>query len=376
VRDRTLRRAVDAVSVDVCLGRRPDVPDLPGIEDELVRAVRFHRIAPLAHVALRDVRPDLAVLLRQDRDHALMHHVQVTTTLAAIGSTLADLPWLAFKGPVLSETLHPVAGLRTYGDLDVLVAPTDLREAGRRLFGTGWQVLATRDDLLNGEVTGEIELGQVGGAVVDLHWSLVLSETMRRRFRVATSELLARSTPVMIGPVETRTLDATDTMVHLCHHAAFSVVVRLGHLLDVDQAARRIEDWDLVVSRARDWGAAPQVGLVLGRARRVLGTPAPPDLDRRLGLSRAFTALGAGIDRAQPVPSLRKEGSWQRIVGRTARPGAAATAARTVEQAVRDAVQRARPDGEDGPPAQAAREDVDRWFSAVENVNGTASVTR
>ena len=77
-----------------------------------VRAVRFHRIAPLAHVALRDVRPDLAALLREDRDHALTHHVRVTTSLAAISSTLADVPWLAFKGPVLSELLHPVAGLR------------------------------------------------------------------------------------------------------------------------------------------------------------------------------------------------------------------------------------------------------------------------
>ena len=81
----------------------PDVPDLPGIEDELVRAVRFHRIAPLAHVALRDARPDLAALLREDRDRALMHHVRVTTTLAAVSNTLADLPWATFKGPVLSS---------------------------------------------------------------------------------------------------------------------------------------------------------------------------------------------------------------------------------------------------------------------------------
>ena len=94
----TLRRAVDALCVAVCRGRRPDVPDLPGIEDELVRAVRFHRIAPLAHVALRDVRPDLAALLREDRDRALMHHVRVTTSLAAIRSTLAGLPWATSRG--------------------------------------------------------------------------------------------------------------------------------------------------------------------------------------------------------------------------------------------------------------------------------------
>jgi Uncharacterised nucleotidyltransferase len=376
VRDGTLGRAVDAVSVDVCRGRRPEVPDLPGIEDELVRAVRFHRIAPLAHVALRDVRPDLAALLRDDRDHALMHHVQVTTTLAAIGSTLADIPWLTFKGPVLSESLHPVPGLRTYTDLDILVAPTGLREAARRLFGTGWQVLATRDDLLNGEVTGEIELGQAGGAIVDLHWSLVLSETLRRRFHVPTDELLARSVPVVIGPVETRTLDATDTLVHLAHHAAFSDVIRLGHLLDVDQAARRIQDWDLVVRRAWSWGTGPQVGLVLARARRVLGTPVPPDLDRRLGLSRGVTALGFAVDRAQPVPALRKQSSWPRLLGRAARPGAVATATRIMQSAAMVAINRSRTSSPPKPFEPAARDDVESWVSAVEGVTGTASMTR
>jgi hypothetical protein len=373
---RTVGRAVDSLCVDVCLGRRLEVPELPGIEDELVRAVRFHRIAPLAHVALREVRPDLAALLREDRDQALLHHVRVTTTLAAISSTLTDLAWATFKGPVLSESLHPVAGLRSYGDLDVLVAPTDLREAGQRLLTAGWEVLATPDDLLNGEVTGEIELGRAGGAVIDLHWSLVLSDTLRRRFHVPTADLLARSTPLMIGPVEVRTFDATDTLVHLCHHAAFSGAVRLIHLLDSDQAARRIQDWDLVVQRTRSWGAGPQVGLVLARAQRVLGTPVPSDLDRRLGLSRAFGSLMSAVDRAWPTPALRGDASWPRLVARAVRPSATATATRALQNAGLGVVTRARPATVPEQNVQARRDDVEAWFSAVERVAGTASVTR
>jgi hypothetical protein len=369
----SLRRAVDAVCVAVCRGKRPDVPELPGIQDELVRAVRFHRIAPLAHVALREVRPDLAALLRDDRDRALLHHVRVTTSLAAIRSTLADLPWVTFKGPVLSEWLHPVAGLRSYGDLDILVDPTDLREAGELLLGAGWQVLATRDDLLNGEVTGELELGRPGGAVVDLHWSLVISETLRRRFHVPTSELLAGSTPVTIGPVEVRTFDATDTLVHLCHHAAFSGAVRLVHLLDVDRAAARIQDWDRVASRARSWGAGAQVGLVLARARRALGSPVPRDLDRQLGLSRAFRTLVSGVDLARPAPAVRSDASWPRRVARAARPSAVATASTALQSAVLGAVNRARPAPAPEPSTPAGPDDVETWFSAVEAVAGTAT---
>ncbi len=362
--------------VDLCCGRPPEVPELPGIEDELVRAVRFHRIAPLAHVALRNVRPELAGLLREDRDHALMHHVRVTTSLAAVSDTLAELPWATFKGPVLSESLHPVAGLRSYGDLDLLVDPKDLREAGERLIAAGWQVLATSDDLLNGEVTGELELGRAGGAVVDLHWSLVLSETLRRRFHVPTADILTRSAPVLIGSVEVRTFDATDTLVHLCHHAAFSGAVRLIHLLDVDQAARRIQDWDLVIRRAGSWGAGAQVGLVLARAKRVLGTPLPHDLDRRLGLSRAFGALMSGVDTAWPASSVSRDASWPRLVARAARPSAVATASKAAQNAVLGAVHRARSAPAPQQPTPAGRADVDAWFSAVERVAGTTSVTR
>ena len=207
-------------------------------------------------------------------------------------------------------------------------------------------------------MTGELELGRPGGAVVDLHWSLVISETLRRRFHIPTADLLARSTPVTIGSVEVHTFDATDTLVHLCHHAAFSGAVRLVHLLDVDQAAARIQDWDLVARRARSWGAGAQVGLVLARARRVLGTPVPEELDRQLGLSRAFRTL---VCRGRPAPgppppyavTPRCHDWWRAPRGRAR----LATASVALQNAVLGAVDRARPAParEQSTPAEARR---------------------
>jgi hypothetical protein len=369
---KSLERAVDAVTVDILRGLRPDVPELPGIAEALVRAARFHRIAPLAHVALRDGRPDLAALFREDRDRALEHHVRVTTTLDAVGNMLAGLLWVTFKGPVVSEWLHPAAGLRSYSDLDILVAPSDLREATGRLLASGWRVLATREDLLNGEVTGEMEVGRPGAPVVDLHWSLVLSETLRRRFDIPTADLLARSTPLMIGPVPARTLDATDTVIHLCHHAALAGAVRLVHLLDVDLAARRIQDWDELAHRARSWGAGAQVGLVLARARRVLETPLPRDLGPCLGLSRAFSTFMSAVDRAWPTPAVRREASWPRLVARAARPSTVATARTALGNAALGAVNRLRPSPLLQPRTQAGSADVQAYFAAVEAVAAVA----
>jgi len=215
-------------------------------------------------------------------------------------------------------------------------------------------------------VTGEIELARPGSVVVDLHWSLVLSATLRQRFPVRTGDLLARSVPVALGPVSARTFDPTDTLLHLCHHAAFSGAVRLVHLLDVDQAARRIQDWDLFWARSRSWCAGAQVGLVLARAQRVLGTEVPEDFRRRLGMSRSLVALGSAVDVLRPAPAARREASWPRLVARAARPSGVATAATALRNAALGAVDHVRPAPSEVSATPAGRDDVEAWFTAVE----------
>jgi hypothetical protein len=116
---------------------------------------------------------------------------------------------------------------------------------------------------------------------------------------------------------------------------------------------------------------------VLARAERLLGTPVPDDLDRRLGLSRGFGRLVHAVDSAWPVPALRKETSWPRLVARAARPSALGTAARALQSAAAEALDRARSDGPSAEPAApATRADVEAWVSAVERVAGVPTVTR
>ena len=72
---------------------------------------------------------------------------------------------------------------------------------------------------------------------------------------------------------------------------------------------------------------------MLARARRVLGTPVPEDLDGQLGLSRAFGTLVSAVDRARPTPAVRTDASWPRLVARAARPSVAATVSATLRTA-------------------------------------------
>src|SRR5690554_3716266 len=106
------QRAVDGALVAICRGIPPDLPPGQDVADDFVAAARYHRISPLAHVALRESHPDLAARLRTDRDEAMLNHLRTTALLGGIAQTLEDIDWLVFKGPVLAEFAHPVPGIR------------------------------------------------------------------------------------------------------------------------------------------------------------------------------------------------------------------------------------------------------------------------
>lgn len=367
------KAAVDAAAVDVCRGGAPTFPTTDSAVADFIAAVRYHRIAPLAHVALRASRPEVAVLLQPDRDDALLNHLRVSSLLAGVSSTLDGIPWLVFKGPVLSEFAHPAPGLRYYRDFDLLVSPNDFRVACHRLLDAGWQVVVGNDSLQSEEFPGEIPLVDPHGIVMDLHWSMVVMKSVRGRFSVAAESLLGRRRPVTIGPARLSVLDPADALVHVCHHAALIGATKLGHILDADQLARQVDDWDVLAGRAKEWGATIQVAVVLGRARRLFDTPVPADLDRRLDIGEALSAVMSAADRSLPIESLRRDASLIRLFTRALRPTLLGTAGVVLRHAGQGLVNRLQPRGPVGPRIGADPAVIEEYLTRVESL-GTSAV--
>ncbi|WP_193313026.1 nucleotidyltransferase family protein [Georgenia subflava] len=299
--------------------------DEPEAVIDLVLAARHHRVAPLLHRAVRGSAPAIAALVEPDRRLAIGHHLGATLMLEEFAAVAGSLPWVTFKGPVLSELAHPVPGMRTYNDVDLLVDPRDLREITNRLLDAGWTVGDYQDMLRNPDTPGEMHWFSPTGLAVDLHWSMINMAVRRAQFAVSTEELLARRVQVTLGLNRAWTMDAADALVHICLHAALTGANRLLLLVDADRMAARVDDWDDVARRARAWRAAPHVALVLARARRVLGTPLPANLPRMLGATRPFRILTAALDLAAPVPAARQEAGPARLVARAVQPWAART---------------------------------------------------
>ncbi|WP_147918527.1 nucleotidyltransferase family protein [Ruania zhangjianzhongii] len=320
----------------IARGERPSItPALRADPAAFAGAARYHRLAPLAHVLLRDGEPDLAQAVQRDRDQARALHLHATTLLGHLGDLLDGVGWVVFKGPVLSELAHPVPGLRSYQDLDLLVRPEDLREVSVRLLGAGWTIADFEDMLRNPQLPGEMHWRSPTGVLMDLHWSMINMADRRRRLTVPTADLLHRREQVSLGFASAWTLDPVDGLLHVCLHAALTGANKLLYLVDAQRMAARITDWALVGERAADWRAAPHVALVLHRAQRSLGGELPEGLDRLLGSTAAFRALTAAVDRAAPVAAARTEPGVARLVARAVRPGAVRTTLASAQSVAR-----------------------------------------
>jgi len=298
-----LRMAADGPSsstrTPVDLGRPPP--------QALLAGARAHRISPFVLDALRasDVdNPTLEAGLLEDQRILASAQLRTALDLSTLGDVLdrEGVPWLVFKGPVLAHLAYRRPGRRRYDDLDVLTPPAAFPSAVRALEAAGFVVLDQNWHLIRREGRGQLHLIHPDGGMVDLHWHLLNRAGVRGGFSLDIDGVFERSRATHIDGMPIRTLDPVDMLVHTCLHAAMSGAGRLLWVRDVEGLVSRLaEPWDAVEGRARSWRAAAPVGLMLERARRILGAEVPTGLTHRLFGSRLRARIDRLIDRGWPL---------------------------------------------------------------------------
>ncbi len=315
------RSAMAAELVRLCLGS-PEELDGPGARRliaeidpaELVPFARYHGVAGLIYEPLlsHGKAPDVLLeALRTSHDASVHGHLRSTWELARAATALADsgVEWVVVKGPVAVELLYAGQGGRSYQDLDLLVEPSGFRSALAALESSGYAPMDRNWAVLRREMRGEVHYRGPSGQELDVHWNVV--NMYRGRMRVSTRALLRRAEPVELAGVAVRTLDPTDTLIHLALHAAISGGDRILWLKDIERSvAARPPDWSALVARSRAWRVGAPVGMMLGRAARFLRAGVPESVMRDL-LGPAPRLLVGTIDRLFP---------WQAALGRLASP--------------------------------------------------------
>lgn len=299
-------------------------PLLPHVHwGTLLRAARRHRVTGCVRVTLRHLSSELPAEvvdeLEAEGRSDLAEHMRALGAVHLLSNALDPVVdrWAVVKGPVLASHVYDRPDLRTYQDVDVLVAPGDLGAAISALERAGCRLMDRNWTLLSRELLGEVHLMTPSGVVVDLHWSLLNRDHLRRTFSAPTAPLLERGVVVSLGGTPVRTLDPLDTLVHLTLHAAMSGGDRLLWLKDVEQAWRHVEP-GLVPGRAEEWRARLPVAVMLARTSRVLGLDVT-DLRSAGLLPRPLAGLLAVVEGRDDFVSGGEPGTATRLLTRALR---------------------------------------------------------
>jgi hypothetical protein len=302
---------------------------------------------------------------------ALGRHQRALADLGRVHAALAsaDVPFLVVKGPAVTRW-YADPSLRSYVDLDVVVAPHDLggtldalEDAGFALLDANWPLLLAAD-------VHELVLRTPSGGAVDLHWSLGPSPMSIDR-SPAFEVLRDRWVEFEAGTVVVHGLGDADALVHLAVHAAASGGHRLVWLTDLRAAIAATEpDAALLERRAAEWGAQPALDVMLGRLGRATGDARSKPYQR--GSWHPWSLVDRVAAWASPPERTATGGSLSRMVARSSRETAAtsvvALASKSLSRAA-GAVGRTAGAGADLSPAQRA--DPSSPVSARRPVGGT-----
>ncbi|MGE0702635.1 MAG: nucleotidyltransferase family protein [Vicinamibacterales bacterium] len=289
----TLGRGELTVSERRALGSRlTDSLDSGVPPSEMVSSLAAHGLLPLAYrhlIAAADV--DLPDALRAEISAEFRRHTltrfRYTRRLRDLLDVLDDagVDAVPYKGPALAVQLFGNFAMRQFGDLDILVRPSDAGRAQQALLDAGLirhrKATEGWDDYLH-RVRHSSELRDVRESVViELHWSLA------DRFLgmdVGVDWLLEECETIQLLGRPTRVMSSERLLLALCLHGARHLWERAVWLAEVAEIVRRpgYVNWDRALERADSAGLGRALRACLILARDLLGAAPPSPWQRAL----------------------------------------------------------------------------------------------
>ena len=209
-------------------------------------ALRSHGLGPIAAWRMRErgepVPPDIDLLA-----HGAAYAAVTAAPLLQKVIDILQEPVLVLKGPEVAR-LYPERTLRTYGDLDLLVA--DLPAAERKLLDAGFGELMPNRKVEGHHHDSPLGLGNLALAI-ELHRS---PGWLRWLTPPSDAELLHDAVPSATGVVGACTLPPEATALFLASHTwRHTPYTSIIHLVDIE-LIRQQTDPAAVMSLARKWG--------------------------------------------------------------------------------------------------------------------------
>jgi len=194
----------------------------------------------------------------------------------------AGIETLVFKGAALIQLYYKDHGVRPMGDVDVLVPEDRFRDAADVLVTHRWKPFYHDPAFFDVRFEHAIGFTNRLGESIDLHAHVLMASCERG----ADKAFWEASMPMQIDDVATRSLCATDHLLHACAHGAlWTPQPGLRWIADALTVLRSTDggiDWPRVVFSARERGVTSQVVAALEYLRSRFAAPVPIDFVRDL----------------------------------------------------------------------------------------------
>ncbi len=222
-------------------------------------------------VVPEDVHRAVQALERIERFRAAERGDAAATVIDALAEARVPVLWL--KGAALAMQSPAGFGVRSMGDLDLLVAPSDRARVHAALAGAGWSspTVPGYDDHHHGA-----PYIRPGGLRLEVHSALFPPN--HPFAHEPASDWVARGVQMQWGPRRVLVLPPAWHVVHASTHWAWSHEGTVGswqYLHDIHRLtagwAPDGSEWELVIRHARQIGAALPVGWAAWSARQLVG---------------------------------------------------------------------------------------------------------
>ena len=201
---------------------------------------------------------------------------------------------IPYKGPVLAQSAYGDVGLRSFFDLDFLIAPADFDRAKRALAEIRYRPSADLSPALERlwlRIGYERMFdGPAGKNFVELQWAL-LPQFYAIDFGV--EGLLKRAGRAVIAAREVPCLSAEDSLLVVSLHAAKHLWARLIWLADIAASLRcpRL-DCAAALKRARELGILRILGVSFWLVKNVLRATLPQPAEELISTDARLAILG------------------------------------------------------------------------------------
>ncbi|MDD5289346.1 MAG: nucleotidyltransferase family protein [Dehalococcoidales bacterium] len=212
--------------------------------------------------------------LKKAYNNNLCRNIVLSSELAKVLLALnqRSIPHIVLKGTVLAEQLYGNPGLRTVSDMDILVPPGKVSEAGSVLTEIGYRQPGsgkTREHPFHESPYCKMARFPL---VIELHRDLDDQNLVHTPLPM----IWRRAQPLQTQGVSTKVLSPEDTLLFLSNHLSKHASGLLKSLNDIAELLKKHADtldWNYIAWSAKSWEIETPVYYALKRANELLGAP-------------------------------------------------------------------------------------------------------